>query len=266
MAAAGGVIVVLMLFMAFLAPVLAPKSPIKTNFARLNRPPDSQAVFGTDQLGRDMLSRVIYGSRISLAVGLLSVLLGITIGALWGLASGYTGGNFDLVSQRFLEVLMAMPGLILALALALVLGAGFWTIIIAIAVTRVPVAARVIRATAMSVKYMLYAEAARSIGASQMRVMLLHVAPQCFAPFIVLVTVNLGVAIITEASLSFIGLGVAPPTPTWGGMLGEASNSLIPQWWMVVFPGVFIVVAVLAFNLLGDGLRDVLDPRMRGAR
>jgi ABC-type dipeptide/oligopeptide/nickel transport system permease subunit len=265
-AAAGGVTVVLLLLMALLAPLLAPKSPIKTNFTRLNRPPDSQAIFGTDQIGRDNLSRVIYGSRISLAVGLLSVLLGIGIGALWGLASGYTGGSFDLVSQRFLEVLMAMPGLILALALALVLGAGFWTIIIAIAVTRVPVAARVIRATAMSVKYMLYAEAARSIGASQVRVMLLHVAPQCFAPFIVLVTVNLGVAIITEASLSFIGLGVAPPTPTWGGMLGEASNSLIPLWWMVVFPGVFIVIAVLAFNLLGDGLRDVLDPRMRGAR
>lgn len=264
-AAFWGGVALLLVLMAIAAPVLAPADPLQPDFTRLNAPPDSKSYFGTDQIGRDVLSRVIYGSRITLFVSLASVLLGTTAGAVWGLASGYMGGRADMVSQRLVEVVMSMPGLILAFVLAMVLGAGVWTVIIAIAVTRLPFGARVIRSVALSVKQSPYVDAARSIGASPLRIMLRHIAPQCVAPYLVLATVHLGSAIIIEASLSFLGLGIRPPTPTWGGMLGEASNQLFPYWWQVVFPGLFITITVLAFNLLGDGLRDALDPRLRGS-
>ncbi|MDP3064572.1 MAG: ABC transporter permease [Chloroflexota bacterium] len=265
-AAAWGVVALLLVGMALAAPVLAPYDPINPNFSRMQASPSSQYWFGTDQLGRDVLSRVIHGARISLFIALASVLLGTTVGAIWGVASGYIGGRFDMVSQRLVEIMMAMPGLILAFVLALVLGAGMWTVIVAIAATRVPFGVRVVRAVALTVKESVYVESARAVGASQLRIMARHIAPQCFAPYIVLATVNLGTAIVTEASLSFLGLGIRPPTATWGSMLGEAANLLVPHWWLVVFPGIFITVAVLAFNLFGDGLRDALDPRLRGTR
>jgi len=263
-AAVWGVIGLALILLAVAAPVVAAKDPLKTDFTRMSVPPDSQSLFGTDQIGRDLLSRIFYGARISLFVALASVLLGTTIGGVWGLVSGYLGGMTDMISQRFVEIIMALPGLILAFALVLVMGAGMWTIIVAIAVTRVPFGARVIRSVALSIKQTAYVEAARGIGASQMRIMTRHIAPQCIAPFLILFTVHLGTVIVIEASLSFLGLGVSPPTPTWGGMLGEASALLYPFWWHVVFPGVFITVTVLAFNLFGDGLRDALDPRLRG--
>jgi peptide/nickel transport system permease protein len=159
---------------------------------------------------------------------------------------------------------MALPGLILAFVLALILGAGVWTVIVAIAVTRIPFSARVIRSVALSVKQEPYIDAARGIGASSTRIVIRHIAPQCVAPYLVLASVHLGTAIIIEASLGFLGLGVRPPTPTWGSMLGEASNLLFPSWWLVLFPGIFITLCVLAFNLLGDGIRDTLDPKLRG--
>ena len=263
-AAVWGVVGLLLILMAVGAPVIAAKDPLKTDFTRMSVPPDGQSYFGTDQIGRDLLSRILYGARISLFVALASVLLGTTIGGVWGLVSGYLGGATDMISQRFVEIIMALPGLILAFALVLVLGAGMWTIIVAIAVTRVPFGARVIRSVALSIKQTAYVEAARGIGASQVRIMLRHIAPQCIAPFLILFTVHLGTVIVIEASLSFLGLGVSPPTPTWGGMLGEASALLYPFWWHVFFPGAFITVTVLAFNLFGDGLRDALDPRLRG--
>lgn len=263
-AAIWGLVGLALILMAVGAPLISPKDPLKTDFTKMSAPPDSASYFGTDQIGRDLLSRIFYGARVSLFVALASVLLGTTIGGVWGLVSGYLGGLTDMISQRFVEIIMALPGLILAFALVLVLGAGVWTIIIAIAVTRVPFGARIIRSVALSVKETAYVEAARGIGASQVRIMAKHVAPQCFAPFLILFTVHLGTVIVIEASLSFLGLGVSPPTPTWGGMLGEASALLYPFWWHVFFPGVFITVTVLAFNLFGDGLRDALDPRLRG--
>ncbi len=263
-AAVWGVIGLALILLAVGAPVVAAKDPLKTDFTRMSVPPDSQSLFGTDQIGRDLLSRIFYGARISLFVALASVLLGTTIGGVWGLVSGYLGGMTDMISQRFVEIIMALPGLILAFALVLVMGAGMWTIIVAIAVTRVPFGARVIRSVALSIKQTAYVEAARGIGASQMRIMTRHIAPQCIAPFLILFTVHLGTVIVIEASLSFLGLGVSPPTPTWGGMLGEASALLYPFWWHVFFPGLFITITVLAFNLFGDGLRDALDPRLRG--
>ena len=263
-AAIWGLVGLILILMAVGAPIITPNDPLKTNFTKMSAPPDSESYFGTDQIGRDLLSRILYGARISLFVALASVLIGTTIGGVWGLVSGYLGGLTDMISQRFVEIIMALPGLILAFALVLVMGAGMWTIIIAIAVTRVPFGARIIRSVALSVKETAYVEAARGIGASQVRIMARHVAPQCVAPFLILFTVHLGTVIVIEASLSFLGLGVSPPTPTWGGMLGEASALLYPFWWHVVFPGVFITITVLAFNLFGDGLRDALDPRLRG--
>ncbi len=263
-AAIWGIVGLVLILMAAAAPIVSPKDPLKADFTKMSAAPDSASLFGTDQIGRDLLSRIVYGARVSLFVALASVLLGTTIGGVWGLVSGYLGGLTDMISQRFVEVIMALPGLILAFALVLVMGAGVWTIIVAIAVTRVPFGARIIRSVALSVKQTAYVEAARSIGASQTRIMARHIAPQCIAPFLILFTVHLGTVIVIEASLSFLGLGVSPPTPSWGGMLGEASALLYPFWWHVFFPGLFITVTVLAFNLFGDGLRDALDPRLRG--
>jgi ABC-type dipeptide/oligopeptide/nickel transport system permease subunit len=261
-----GCIAALILFMAVAAPVLAPYDPLKSDFRAMTKPPTERHVFGTDQIGRDVLSRVIYGSRASLTVAFGAVLFGTTLGALWGLASGFLGGRFDLVSQRIIEFLQSFPDLILAMALAMALGAGFGTVIVAIAITRIPFGGRVIRAVVLSLKEMSYVEAARGVGASRLRVMLRHVLPQCIAPYLILATTHLGVAIVIEAALGFLGVGIPPPTPTWGNMLADSLNAgLIPPWWLVLFPGTAITVTVLAFNLLGDGIRDVLDPRLRGA-
>ncbi len=257
-------VVFLLVAISLGAPLLAPNDPNFPDFFKTTHAPDWPSVFGTDHLGRDQLSRIIYGGRLSLFVAVVSILLGIGLGSAWGMASGYLGGKFDLISQRLLEILMAMPGLILAMMLAFILSANMWTIIVAIAFTRIAYGARVIRSVALSVRETAYVEAARSIGAPPWRVMLFHVAPQTFAPFLVLFTTNIGIAILIEASLGFIGLGIAPPTATWGGMLGDAAVNLEPFWWMVFFPGLFITIAVLAFNLAGDGLRDMLDPRSRG--
>ena len=264
LAAIGGLIGLLLIFMALAAPLLSPFDPIVVNMTKMVHPPDSISLFGTDRIGRDVMSRMIYGARISLFVAFLSVLIGTSGGFVWGLASGYLGGMIDNISQRFAEVLLSFPGLILAMALAMALGASMWTVIVAIGITRLAPAARVIRAVVLSVKESAYVDAARAIGANPIRVMAMHVAPQCIAPFLIVFTANLGVAIVTEASLSFLGVGIPPPAPTWGTQLGEASNHLFPPWWLVVFPGVFITVTVLAFNLFGDGLRDALDPRLRG--
>lgn len=265
-AAVWGVIAISILVMAVAAPAIAPHDPLKSNFRAMQKAPNADNYFGTDQIGRDTLSRTIHGSRTSLVVAIAAVLIGTTGGALWGLASGFLGGRFDIISQRIIEFLQAFPDLILAMAIAMALGSGTTTVIIAIAITRIPFGGRVIRSVVLSLKEMAFVEAARSLGASNLRIMALHILPQCIAPYLILATTHLGVAIIIEASLGFLGVGIPPPTPTWGNMLADALNAgLVPPWWLVLFPGAAITITVLAFNLFGDGIRDVLDPRLRGS-
>jgi ABC-type dipeptide/oligopeptide/nickel transport system permease subunit len=258
----GALVGFLIIAIAIAAPWIAPRDPLKANFSRMNKAPDAQAYFGTDQVGRDTLSRVIYGARTSLFVAFSAVLLGTTTGSLWGMACGYLGGRFDLVSQRLMEIMQAFPDLILAMAISMAIGTGLPAVIVAIAITRVPFGGRVIRSVALSVREMQYVEAGRASGASGVRIMALHVLPQCVAPYLVLATTHLGVAIVIEAALGFLGVGVPPPTPTWGNMLADAMTNLVPSWWLVLFPGLAITVTVLAFNLFGDGIRDTLDPRL----
>ncbi len=261
-----GLVAALIIVMAIAAPVLAPYPPLKSDFRAMSKPPTERHWFGTDQIGRDTLSRVVFGSRASLTIAVSAVVLGTTFGAFWGLACGYFGGRFDLISQRVMEFLQSFPDLILAMAIAMALGAGFGTVIVAIAITRIPFGGRVIRAVVLSLKEMSYVEAARGLGASHTRMMMRHILPQCVAPYLILATTHLGVAIIIEASLGFLGVGIPPPTPTWGNMLADSLNAgLVPPWWLVLFPGAAITLTVLAFNLLGDGIRDALDPRLRGS-
>jgi len=262
LSAAGGIVALLIVLVALAAPLIAPRDPLKADFRHMNKPPSAEAYFGTDQVGRDALSRVIYGARTSLFVAFSAVILGTTVGSLWGVACGYLRGRFDLVSQRIMEIMQAFPDLILAMAISMAIGTGLPAVIVAIAITRVPFGGRVIRSVALSVSAMPFVEAGRAAGASQLRVMALHVLPQCVAPYLVLATTHLGVAIVIEAALGFLGVGVPPPTPTWGNMLADAITGLVPQWWLVLFPGLAITVTVLAFNLLGDGIRDSLDPKL----
>jgi peptide/nickel transport system permease protein len=265
LAVAGGLVGLLIVIMAITAPLIAPADPLKTDFRRMSKPPDGRSLFGTDQVGRDTLSRVIHGARSSLIVAFASVLLGTTIGALWGVASGYLGGRFDLVSQRITEVLQSFPDLILAMAISMAIGTGMPAVIVAIAITRLPFGNRVIRSVALTIREQSYVEAARAAGGSSLRVMTQHVLPQCAAPYLVLASTHLGVAIIIEAALGFLGVGIPPPTPTWGNMLAESLTSLVPHWWLVFFPGLAITVTVLAVNLFGDGIRDTLDPKLSPA-
>jgi peptide/nickel transport system permease protein len=261
-----GIIAALIIGMAVAAPAVVPYAPLKSDFRSMQKPPSEKHWFGTDQIGRDTLSRVIYGSRASLTVALGAVVFGTTVGALWGLACGYFGGRFDMASQRLIEFLQSFPDLILAMAIAMALGGGMGTVIVAIAITRIPFGGRVIRSVVLSLKELQYVEAARGIGASHRRLMFRHILPQCVAPYLILATTHLGVAIVIEASLGFLGVGIPPPEPTWGNMLSDALNAgLVPPWWLVFFPGAAITLTVLAFNLLGDGIRDMLDPRLRGA-
>ena len=262
LSAAGGFVALLIVLVALTAPLIAPRDPLKANFRHMNKPPSVEAFFGTDQVGRDALSRVIYGARTSLFVAFAAVLLGTTVGSLWGVACGYIGGRFDLMSQRVMEIFQSFPDLILAMAISMAIGTGLPAVIVAIAITRVPFGGRVIRSVALSVSAMPFVEAGCAAGASPLRVMARHVLPQCVAPYLVLATTHLGVAIVIEAALGFLGVGVPPPTPTWGNMLSDAITGLVPQWWLVLFPGLAITVTVLAFNLLGDGIRDSLDPRL----
>jgi len=258
------VFLLLLASVAVMAERLAPQNPLTANYALTRNPPLGQRVLGTDHLGRDVLSRIIFGARVTLLVAISSVLLGDTIGFLWGVTSGYLGGRVDLISQRVLDVLMSLPALILALLLMAALGAGLSTVIIAIAVTRVPLSTRVVRSMVLSVKELAYVEAAGALGASGARVMTRHVAPQCVAPFLIITTGHLGAAIFIEAALSFVGVGVPPPMPSWGNMLGGVlAEAFKPPWWMVVFPGTAITVTILAVNLFGDALRDFLDPKLK---
>ena len=264
--AISGVLIIVILSVALFAPVVATHDPIlDADFGSLREAPTADHWMGTDDIGRDLYSRIIHGARVSLFVAFVAVMVGDILGAAWGVATGYIGGRFDMYSQRFLELLMSFPTLILAMLLVLAMGAGVWTVIVAISITRVPLSVRVVRSVTLSVKENAYVDAAQAIGASGTRVMVRHIAPQCMAPWLVLATAHLGSVIILEASLGFLGVGVPLPTATWGNMLGgTVSAGLFPRWWMVMFPGLAITITVLAFNLFGDSIRDVLDPKLRG--
>lgn len=255
---------VVLLIVAIFAPQIAPYDPLEANYGAIRTAPTFANILGTDDLGRDVLSRIIYGSRITLLVSITAVLVGDTLGFLWGVVSGYLGGRFDIVSQRLIEILMSFPALILALLLLVALGSGLGTVIIAIAVTRIPSATRITRSVVLSIKETAYIEAAKMIGASHRRIMQRHIAPQCVAPILVIASLHLGAAIFAESALSFLGMGIPPPAASWGNMLGGVlAAAFRPPWWLVIFPGVAITLAILTANLVGDALRDHLDPKLR---
>ena len=259
-----GFVALSMIFLGVFAPIIAPYNPLTVDFQNFRAAPSNDNWFGTDNIGRDIASRIIYGARSSLIVAACAVTIGTLIGVIWGIVSGYLGGKVDLIGERFIEILMALPGLIFAYMLVIVLGPSMWTVILALSITRIPTVARTVRSVVLIVKQTMYIEAAKAIGVSQVRIMWKHILPQCVAVVIVLITINVGAIIIAEASLSYLGVGINPPTPSWGKMLAEAGEQLYPLWWFVAAPGVAITLTVLAFNLFGDGLRDALDPRLRG--
>jgi peptide/nickel transport system permease protein len=261
--AAGGLIVLALIVVAVLAPRLAPHGPKEASFAPY-LPPIAEFPMGTDQVGRDVMSRVIWGARLSLYVGLVSVVFGITAGSLWGAVTAYLGGAADIGSQRIVDAVMALPPIILALALMAALGQSVNNVIFALVVLLTPTAARTIRSVALGVVASPYMEAARAVGASRWRIISRHLIPNCLAAYIVLVTTNVSYAIVVEASLSFIGAGAPPDEPSWGGMLTAGIQAIETAPWMVFFPGLTISLAVFGLNLFGDSIRDVTDPRLRG--
>jgi peptide/nickel transport system permease protein len=261
--AAGGVIVLALIAVAVLAPRLAPHGPKEAGFAPYLAP-SAEFPMGTDQLGRDVLSRVIWGARLSLYVGLVSVVFGITAGSLWGAVTAYLGGAADTGSQRVVDSVMALPPIILALALMAALGQSVNNVIIALVVLLTPTAARTVRSIALGIMASPYMESARAVGATNWRVISRHLIPNCMAGYIVLVTTNVSYAIVVEASLSFIGAGAPPDEPSWGGMLTAGIQAIETAPWMIFFPGLAISLAVFGLNLFGDSIRDVTDPRLRG--
>jgi peptide/nickel transport system permease protein len=261
---AGLFIVVVLVLMAVFAPLVAPYDPISTEFRSL-RPPNSTNWFGTDDKGRDILSRVIYGSRTSLQVGIIATLVGAVGGTLVGLVSGYVGGWTDALFQRLMDALQSFPLLILALIMVAVVGSSITNLMIVVGIAIIPGVGRVIRGIVLSEKQNQYVEAARATGASSTRIVFRHILPNLAAPLIVIATSLLAGAILVEAALSFLGLGTPPPTPSWGADLsGQARRFFTHAPWMAIFPGLALSLVVLGFNLMGDAMRDVLDPRLRG--
>ena len=264
--AAGGLLVLVIILMAVFADVLARQDPVRTDPARTLSPPTTLHWLGTDHLGRDIYSRIVHGARVSLVVGLASTLLGAVLGGVAGLLSGYVGGITDLVSQRILDIMQGLPLLILALVMSAALGPSLTNVIIAISVPIIPRAGRVIRSSVLAIREMPYVEAAQALGVRRPRIAFRHILPNTMGPFLVLITAQLGSAILVEAALSYLGLGVPEPYPSWGRMLSVSAAEYAQKApWLVLFPGVAISLAVFGTNLLGDALRDVLDPRLRQA-
>ena len=261
--AIGAFIVLALIATAIFAPQLAPHGAKDATFTQY-LPPSAEFPMGTDQLGRDVLSRVVWGARLSLYVGVVSVAFGITLGALWGIITAYFGGVADGASQRVVDVVMALPPIILALSLMAALGQSVNNVIIALAILLTPTAARTLRSVALSIKETPYVEAARAAGCSHWRIIFRHVLPNTLATYIVLFTVNIAYAIVVEAALSFLGLGAPPDEPSWGGMLTAGTQAMETAPWMIFFPGLAISLTVFGLNLLGDAIRDLTDPRLRG--
>ena len=257
----GAFAVLFFVVIAVLAPVIAPYDPAATDFTAVRQAPSAEYLFGTDEIGRDVLSRVIYGARASLVAGVISVVIALVLGVPLGLISGYYRGLTDEVIMRFTDALLSFPFLILAVALAAALGPSLQNAMIAIGIATTPTFIRLTRGQVLSIQAEDYVQAARALGVGDARILTRHVLPNSFAPLLIQATLTIAQAIIAESSLSFLGLGVQPPVPSWGGMLNTAKNFMAQAPWMAVWPGVSIFVTVLAFNLFGDGLRDALDPR-----
>jgi peptide/nickel transport system permease protein len=262
--AGGALIILAMMFVALFAEALAPYDPYRGDYGLQFARPSVDHWFGTDEFGRDVLTRVMFGARIALFVGFVASFAGCTLGGLLGVVSAYWGGKVDLILERLMDVLLAFPQLILALAIASILGPAVQNVVVAVAIPIIPRAARVVRATALSVKEHPYVEAVQALGALRRRVVLRHIVPNVMAPYIIILTAQLGGAILTEAALSYLGLGTAEPTPSWGLMLsGSAPSYAEKAPWIALFPGIAISLGVFGFNLFGDSLRDALDPKLR---
>ncbi|MGH7823654.1 MAG: ABC transporter permease [Candidatus Binatia bacterium] len=262
--AIGAAIIVVMILAAALAGLIAPYNPLDTDYAAMLQAPSAAHWFGTDAFGRDVLSRIIYGSRTALWVGFASAFLGATMGAVIGVSSAYFGGKIDLIVQRFMDLLLSFPLIILALVVVAVLGVGTTNVILAITVPMLPRCALVVRNSALSLREMPFIEAARALGFGPMRIILRHMLPNVMAPYLIMLTAFLGQAILLEASLSFLGLGVSEPEAAWGLMLRGAAVEFAERApWMAIYPGVAISLSVFGFNLFGDSLRDALDPKLR---
>lgn len=262
-AVVGLVVAVLLVLMAIFAPLLAPYSYEKQDLFNTRAAPSFEHPFGTDELGRDVLSRIIYGSRFSLSIGLLSVIVGTSIGMLFGSIAGYFGGAVDNIIMRFIDILQSIPGILLAITVSVVLGPGFLNSMLALSIGAIPMSSRLLRASILGIRTEEYLEAAISINARTPRIIGRHVLPNSFAPVLVSATMMIGHVILGAAMLSFIGLGIQPPTPEWGSMIAGGRSLIRSAPHMVIFPGIFIMLAVLSVNLFGDGLRDALDPKLK---
>ena len=262
-AVASFVVLSFVTLVALLGPSIAPYDPLEQNLANNYRAPSKEHPLGTDDLGRDTLSRLIYGSRISLGISLSSVSLGVLIGAILGLLAAYYGGWVDSVIMRFMDFMLALPGILLAIAIVAVLGKGIVNTILAVAIFAVPTFARLIRGSALGIQELDYVEATRALGASDRRIIFKHIVPNVLTPVVVQATLSLGTAILISSGLSFLGLGVQPPNPEWGAMLSKGRELIRTTPVVAIAPGVSITLVVLCFSMVGDGLRDALDPRLR---
>ncbi|ANW02884.1 ABC transporter permease [Bradyrhizobium icense] len=260
-------VIVLIAAVAILAPIVAPYAPDATDPAASLQPPSWQHPLGTDEFGRDQLSRIIFAARVDLLVAFAATLIAVTIGGLLGAVVGYSRGWADTLAMRVVDALMAFPAFVLAMGITAGLGNSITNVAIAISITQIPAYLRLTRGEMLRLREMEYADAARTLGNPTWRIVLIHLLPNCLPPLIVQATLSTGFALLTMASLSFIGLGIQPPQSEWGVMTAEGASQIVTgEWWLFLFPGLAIMVSVLAFNLIGDGLRDLLDPRMRGLR
>lgn len=259
----GIIFIGILVFVAIFAPYIAPHDPLQQNIMMRYQAPSSEHILGTDEMGRDILSRIIYGSRISLQVGLFSIGLALVIGVFLGILAGYYGGIWDMLIMRAMDIMLAFPSILLAIAIVAILGPQLRNAMLAIGIINIPRFARIIRSSALSIKESEYIAAAKMMGASDVRIIFNHLLPNAMAPLIIQTTLSIATAILEAAALSFLGLGAQPPTPEWGAMLSDARSSLQRAPWVATFPGIAIILGVLGFNLLGDGLRDALDPKMK---
>jgi len=266
MAWLGGGTLFIIVMVAIFAPLIAPHDPLEQNILARLSPPSADFWLGTDSYGRDVLSRLLYGARISLSIGFLSVLTAMIVGSSLGMLAGYIGGVFEQIVMGLVDVLLSFPTLLLGLMIAAMLGASFENLIIAIAITEMAPFARVARAPTIAVKRRDFVDAGRSLGLSPLRILGVHILPNILSDVVVVGSLWMASAIRTEASLAFIGLGVLPPTATWGGMIREGFDNILTAWWLVVFPSVAILITVLALNILGDALRDAIDPKTRSGQ
>lgn len=263
-ASTGAVVLVLLLIVALLAPILTPYDPNQVSVGPALDPPGRAHPMGTDRYGRDMLSRIIVGSRLSLPIGLLAVSFALVVGTLAGLVTGYFGGRADSIGTKAIDIMLGFPPIMLALLIIAVLGIGISNVIVAVGIGGIPRFARIVRGATISARENVYVEAARAMGAGPTRLIVGHILPNVSAPIIVLATLYIGRAILESSALGFLGMGVQPPTPEWGSMLSEGREFMRHAWWVMVFPGMVLFLTVVSINLLGDYLRQVLDPRLRG--